>query len=208
VVGATPEAPTSHAAFFSYLLAAAVGIVLLLQAAFGSWRLAIAFFCILPLYLAGALIVAVGSGQAGTLGADAGMLAVIAFAVRQGMPLVDAARRRQLDEGPLTATIVRRAAVERFAPALGAAAVLAVTLVPFVVLGDVAGNELTRVSAAVMMGGLVSATLLNLLILPVICVALGPRGLLVQGETFEDVMPERLLAPSGSPVSSGAHLDA
>jgi Cu/Ag efflux pump CusA len=209
VIGATPEAPTSHAAFMSYLLAAAVGIVLLLQAAFGSWRLAVAFFCTLPLCLAGALIVAVGSGQASTLGADAGLLAVLIFAVRQGMPMVTAVRRQQRGgDRALRAEMVRSAAADRFAPALGSAVVLAAALIPFVVLGNVPGNELTHVSAAVMMGGLVSTTLLNLLVLPVICVALGPPGQLAPEPAFEDVMPEPAFVPIGPPVSSGAHLDA
>ena len=57
---------------------------------------------------------------------------------------------------PLTTEMVRSAAAERFAPGLGSAVVLAAALIPFVVFGNVPGNELTHVSAAVMMGGLVS----------------------------------------------------
>ncbi len=208
-IGVTPEEPTSHAAFLSYLLAAAIGIVLLLQAAIGSWRLAVAFFCTLPLCLAGAAVVAVGSGQAGSLAADAGMLAVLAFAVRQGMPVVTAARRGRLQaDRALPREIVSRAARERFAPALGSAVVLGLILIPFVVLGTVPGNELSHVSAAVMMGGLVSTTLLNLLVLPAICVALGAAAPLEPDETFEDALPEPILAPIGPPVSPGARLDA
>ena len=41
-------------------------------------------------------------------------------------------------------------------------------------MGDVAGNELTHTAAAVMLGGLVSTTLLNLLILPAVQLTLGP----------------------------------
>jgi Cu/Ag efflux pump CusA len=208
-IGATPEEPTSHTVFMSYALAAVIGIVLLLQAAFRSWRLAVLFFSTLPLCLAGAVIVAVGSGQAGTLGADAGMLAVLAFAVRQGMPMITAARRRQVrGDGPLTAEMLRNAAAERFAPAVGSAAVLAVALTPFVAFGDVPGNELTHVSAAVMMGGLVSSTLMNVLLLPVICVALGRPGASSGDETFEDLVPDTTPAPIGPLVSSGVRLDA
>jgi hypothetical protein len=45
---------------------------------------------------------------------------------------------------------------------------------PFVVMGGVEGNELTRVAAGVMLGGLLTSTLLNVVLLPAICLSLGP----------------------------------
>ena len=63
IVGGTPEDPTSHLKFLSFGLAALVGILLLLQAAFGSWRLACMFLLALPASVIGGLLVALAIGQ-------------------------------------------------------------------------------------------------------------------------------------------------
>jgi Cu/Ag efflux pump CusA len=56
-----------------------------------------------------------------------------------------------------------------------AAAVLAVALLPFAVMGDdLAGGELLGVTAMVTLGGLISSTLLNLFMLPAVCLRLAP----------------------------------
>ena len=65
--------------------------------------------------------------------------------------------------------------MERLGPSLTAVLVSAATLIPFVVIGDVAGNEITHTAAAVMLGGLLTATLLNQVLVPAMCLALGPR---------------------------------
>jgi Cu/Ag efflux pump CusA len=175
IQGGTPDDPTSHTVFISYVLAAAIGILLLLQAAVASWRLALLLFLVIPVALSGGLLVALGGSDTGSLAACAGLLGVLAFSARQGLLLVEHTRRRQAaDGGSLRREIVARAAAERFEPALAAAIVTAAILLPFVVVGDVAGNELTHTAAAVMLGGLVSTTLLNLLILPAVQLTLGP----------------------------------
>ena len=50
----------------------------------------------------------------------------------------------------------------------------AVALLPFIVMGDVAGIELLHTAAAVMLAGLIAATLLNTLVLPAACLRFGP----------------------------------
>jgi Cu/Ag efflux pump CusA len=56
-----------------------------------------------------------------------------------------------------------------------AAVVLAAALLPFAVMGDdLAGGELLSVAAMVTLGGLVSSTLLNLFVLPAVCLRLAP----------------------------------
>ena len=200
VVGATPESPTSHLKFVSFVLAALVGILLLLQAAFNSWRLAAAFLLALPLALAGGLIVALATGQASSLGADAGLLAVFVFAVRGGILQVRRIRRAHaLDGGELTASIVIEASKDRLASAISALLVSVAVLLPFVVMGDVAGNEIAHVTAAVMLGGLLTATLLNQLLVPVMCLRLGPTSAILAEESQEDQLdPAPTPAPSPS----------
>ncbi|MFL5830369.1 MAG: efflux RND transporter permease subunit [Solirubrobacteraceae bacterium] len=176
VQGTTPLSPTSHLKFLSYGLAALIGILLLLQAAFGSWRLASMFLLALPLALVGGLIVALVSGQDRTLGADVGLLAVFVFAARQGVLQIAQIRRRHAEHGgQLTPAIVSQATHDRLGPALTAVLVSGATMIPFVLVGNVAGNEITHTTAAVILGGLVTATVLNQVLIPVMCLVLGPK---------------------------------
>jgi Cu/Ag efflux pump CusA len=202
ILGGTPDDPTSHLVFLSYVAAALVGILLLMQAALRSWRLAAMLFLGLPVALAGALIVALAAGETSSLGTYGALLAVLVFAVRQGLLEIDHIRRMQRrDGGPLTTDHVRAAAGERLGPALGSTAVCAVGLLPFIVMGNVAGNELIHTAAAVMLGGLVSSIILNLLLVPAMCLRLGPSGPIVSGDPLEELAEAQelvLSTPSGS----------
>jgi Cu/Ag efflux pump CusA len=175
VVGGTPNDPTSHAAFLTYVAAALLGIILLLQAAVGSWRLAALLFLELPLALSGGVVVAALTGEISSLGAIAGLLGVLAFAVRHGLLVVTNIRRRHTVAGAkLDRELVLGAAAERAGPAVGTAMVLAVAMLPFLFMGDTAGGELTHATAAVILGGLLSTLLVNLLVLPAAYLVLGP----------------------------------
>jgi Cu/Ag efflux pump CusA len=198
VVGGTPRNPTSHPKFLTFALAALLGILLLLQAAFASWRLAAAFLLALPLALIGGLIVAVATGQASSLGADAGLLGTFVFAARAGIVQVTHVRRlHALDGGVLTAELVVRAGRERLCSALTTLVVCAVALVPFIAMGDVAGNEIAHVTAAVLLGGLVTATALSQMLIPALCLAFGPTGAMPAED--EDLFEAPALATSPSP---------
>ncbi len=206
VLGGTPDDPTPHWVFISYVLAALIGVLLLLQAAFRSWRLAAVFLLSIPIALVGGLVVALATGQASSLGADAGLLAVLLFAVRQGMLQVGAVRSVQnVDRGPVRPTVVRRAGAERIGPSLAAVLVTAVMLIPFVAVGDVAGNEITHTVAAVMLGGLVTSTLWSDLLLPAMCLALARGEPEPIDEPFDGLDPVGLTAPAPSLVLKGDH---
>jgi Cu/Ag efflux pump CusA len=192
VLGSTPEDATSHAAFLSYLAAVVVGVLLLLQAAFASWRLALLVTLMLPLTLAGGVIVGFALGKQASLGMVAGLLGVFAVAARHGMLLVAGVRREHSsDGGTLSRALVVRAASTGLATTAGGTLAIAALLLPFVVMGDVAGNELTGVAAAVMLGGLASAALANLLALPSLCLAFGPA----QPAMLEDESESERLGP-------------
>jgi Cu/Ag efflux pump CusA len=187
VLGGTPDDPTSHLVFLSYALAGLVGILLLFQAAFDSWRLAAGLLLTVPVTLAGGLLFALLTGQLATLGADAGLLAVLAFAVRQGMLQVAHIRRLQTRlGGTLNARVVVQAASERLAPSVGGALVAAMALLPFAVMGNVAGNEMTHTAAGVIIAGVITATLLNQLYVPALCLALRPAEPALVSEPLQD----------------------
>ncbi len=187
IIGGTPEAATSHATFLSYVLAAAIGMFLLLQAAVGSWRLAALLFLMTPIALCGGVLVAVATGTVSTLATDVALLGILAFATRQQLLLAALLRRRHARAGGvLTRELVLRAAADRLAPVGVAVLASAAVLVPFVLAGNIAGNELTHTAAAVMLGGLASSTLLSLFVMPAACLVLGPTGAIAVPEADDE----------------------
>jgi Cu/Ag efflux pump CusA len=148
-------------------LAAAIGIVLLLQAAFGSWRAAALVFVTLPLALVGGVLAALVSGGELSLGEIAGLFAVFAIAVRNDIALVGRVERLDAEDGDRSGRgLVLRGARERLAPVITTAVVTAAAFLPLALFGNVAGNEITQSMAWVVLGGLVTSTLLALFIAP------------------------------------------
>ncbi len=162
---------TSRAAFIGYVVAALVAVLLIGQAITGSWRRGLTSFLVLPACLSGAVLVTFATGQQETLAAVAGLLAVFALAAR--LVIGTSARntgarlggRADLDAG---------AGFESLAKIAVPALVTAVALVPFIVMGDVPGMELLHTAAAVILGGLVTITLVCLVVLPVASRLFGP----------------------------------
>ncbi len=191
VLGGTPEDSTGHAALLSYVLAAAIGIILLLQAALRSWQLAAVVFLTLPLSLIGGLIVALAAGWLASLGTAAGLLTVYLLAARHAVALTGEVRRRQAADGePLAIHHVLGAAQARLGPVIGSCLVLAVALLPFLVLGDQPGGELPHVAAGVVLGGLLSTALLVLIGLPAACLTLLRAELPPAAEELVEPVPE------------------
>jgi Cu/Ag efflux pump CusA len=159
----------------SYVIAALIGILLLAQAVTGSWRLALLVLAALPVPVAAGVLTAFALGTQDSLAAMAGLLGVTAIAIHQAFRVTAAVRRAHLaDGGPLTPGLLVAAATDASGPVVTAAAVSALALVPFIVAGDVAGNELLYAAAPVLLAGLVTATLLNTLVLSAACLWFGP----------------------------------
>jgi Cu/Ag efflux pump CusA len=154
-------------------LAAAVAVLLLLQAAFRRWRLAAVTLVSLPVALVGAEVAGVVDGEM-SLGALAGLLTVGAIAARNSVAFVTHADGLQERErqafGP---ELVRRVARERLGPVLATAVATALALLPFLVLGDRAGYELAQPLAIAVLGGLVTSTALSLLLVPALYARFG-----------------------------------
>jgi cobalt-zinc-cadmium resistance protein CzcA len=145
------------------------------------------------------VIVALAGRQLNSLGATAGLFAVYAFAARGGLLQLAAIRRQQTVEGTaLTPALVGRAAAQRLGPSLGAALVADAVLLPFLILGDVPGNEIANTAAAVIMGGLVTATLLTVVVLPALCLWVGSPA----PESAEELEYELVLRPKEPSVMS------
>jgi Cu/Ag efflux pump CusA len=180
-------------ALLAMAIAAAAGSFLLLQAAFDSWRLAALVFLTLPLAVVGGLMVIVAGGGALSLGAAVGLVAVLGIAARNSVMLVAHLRHLERRDGePFGPALVVRGTADRLAPIAATAVTTALALAPFAVLGDVAGNEITHSTAAVVLGGLCTSTVLSVLILPALYLRLAP-GAGASRAPLRD--PERTPAP-------------
>jgi Cu/Ag efflux pump CusA len=145
----------------------AVVAFLLLQAAFDSWRLASLLFVTAPLALAGGLVALAISRDPITVGAWAALAALFAVTVRHGLVLFRRFERLQLEDGmTFGQELAQRGTAEQILPTLASTVVTALALLPFIVLGNIAGLEVVRPLAIVMLGGLLIVPVVTLVILP------------------------------------------
>jgi Cu/Ag efflux pump CusA len=159
----------------AFAAAAAVAAFLLLQAAFGSWGLAALAFLTLPVALVGGVLAALIAGAELSLGSFIGFLALFGLAARTSVLLIR--RFQDLQEkgespGP---ELVERGARDRLAPILTSAVATAVVMLPFVIAGTRPGLEVVHPMAVVILGGLVTSTLLALFVLPALYLRYGGR---------------------------------
>jgi CzcA family heavy metal efflux pump len=162
------------AAIAGFGLVVVIAIFLLFQAALSSWRLAALAFLTLPVALAGGVLAALIDGAALSLGTLLALLAILGIAARNGVMLIHNCQRLRTDATqPFGADLVRRGAAERLAPVLTSASALALVALPFVIMGNVAGLEIVNPMAIVMLGGLITTTLLSLFVLPALYLRFG-----------------------------------
>jgi CzcA family heavy metal efflux pump len=154
--------------------AAAIGIFLLLQAAFGVWRRAALVFLTLPVAVAGGVLAALAGGEPLSFGSYLGLLAVLGLAARNSLLLISHYRRlEQQDSTRFGREVVVRGARECLAPILmtGLAAVLLV--LPVLVLGGQPGLEVLHTLAVVVLGGAVTTTFVSLFVVPALYLRVG-----------------------------------
>ncbi len=147
-------------------LAVAVGIFLLFQAAFGSWRLATISFLTLPLAAAGGVIAALVDGGRLSFGSFIGLLALVGLAARSHLVLVTQYRQQATEDDAFGPELVLRGAREAFSRTFVTSVAAALVVLPFVIAGRIAGYEIVHPLAVVLLGGLVASTLLTLFVVP------------------------------------------
>ncbi len=158
---------------YNYFAAAAVLIFLTIQVALGSWRLALVAMAGLPVALLGGFMAVLLGGGNFLLGSLLGFIAVLALAVRHGIGLVRHFQVLRSQGMAFGEALVQRGVRERFPAMASSAIVTALLVLPFVVLGDVAGLEILHSAAVVMLGGMVSVLLLSLMCIPLLYLRFG-----------------------------------
>jgi len=172
------NAATAHAGLLralGYTAAALIGIFLLLQAAVASWRRAGLLMLALPLSVAGGVLTAPLAGGLWGIGSLAGLIAVLALAIRSSVVLGYRIRARERAgvTGPQTVLEVAR---ERTVPVLQSVLITAAMLAPLAILGTQPGLELLHPMAVTMFGGLVSLLLVQLFVLPALLLTTASRA--------------------------------
>jgi cobalt-zinc-cadmium resistance protein CzcA len=143
----------------------AIGLILLLlYVTFRSIRLALLVISNLPFALIGGVFALFISGQYLSVPASVGFVVLFGVAVLNGLVLVS--RISQLrDEGIELQEAIRKGTLDRLRPVLMTASISIFSLIPMLLAGG-AGSEIQKPLATVVVGGLVTSTLLTLLIIP------------------------------------------
>lgn len=177
LLGEYQERQAAQSSLFTTAIIAAAAILLLLQLAFRSWRLAAFVFLTLPMALVGGVIAIWIGGGVITIGALVGFFTVFGIAARNGILLINHCQHLERHEGETFGpALAVRGARERLSPILMTSLATGLALVPLVVLGSRPGHEIEYPLAVVIIGGLVTSTLLTLFVVPSLYLRFGHPG--------------------------------
>jgi Cu/Ag efflux pump CusA len=175
VLGEYKEQQASLRSIYGYVVAAAIVMFLLMQAVLRSWKLTALSLLGVPIAVLGG-VAAIPLTEEGnfSLGSLLGLAAVLALTVRQAVGLVAHFQHLQLNEGEqFGEALVRRGIREQFPSIIASSIAMIALVLPFAIMGDVAGLEIAHPLAVVVLGGVVTATLGTLLALPALYVRFG-----------------------------------
>ncbi len=165
---------------------ALVGIVVLIYSEFRTWRHVVLVMLRFVFALIGGVLGVWMGGGSLSLGSIVGFVTVVGIAVRNGIMMISHYRHLQRDEAmEFGQQLAVRGAEERLAPILMTALTAALALLPLVISGNKPGHEIEYPMALVIVGGLISSTLMNLFLLPSLFCLMGnaPRSLALEEET-------------------------
>ncbi len=140
-------------------------IFLLLYFEFRKVRLALVVLLNLPMALIGGILIVYFTSGIISIAATIGFISLFGIATRNGILLVS--RYEDLHkEGLAGLELIKAGAIDRLNPILMTAFTTGLALIPLVVKGGEPGNEIQSPMAMVILGGLLSATVLNLFVIP------------------------------------------
>jgi len=159
-------------------LVAVTAIFFLLYTTFGNFRLATLTFFTLPWALVGGILAAFLTAGVLSLGSLVGLLTILGIATRNGIMMISHFQHLEEEEGmSFGPALVLRGARERIAPIMMTALTTGLALVPLAIAGSIPGHEIEHPMAIVILGGLVTSTVLNLFVVPSLYLRFGkPRN--------------------------------
>ena len=175
-------------------------IFLILYVEFRSARTAALVMANLPLALIGGVIAVAITGRVVSIASLVGFVTLFGIATRNGILLVSHYRQLLAEGTPFREAVVR-GSLERISPILMTALTAGLALIPLALGGGEPGNELQTPMAIVILGGLLSATALNMIVLPALYWMYGERSVAVVGAE-DEILPEHRV--HHAPVLAGA----
>ena len=162
-------------------------IFLILFMALGGLAPAVSVFAAIPLGLAGGVFALALTGITFSISAAVGFIVLAGVAVLNGLVVMSSIKQR-LEEGLPVAQAIVEGSIERFRPVLMTGLVPAIGFIPMA-LAHGTGAEVQKPLAMVVIGGLITATLVTLLVLPALSQLILSIG---RKRTIEDVSPAPL----------------
>ena len=172
------------------LVIVVIGAFLLMQASFESWSLAVVGILVLPVALVGGVFAILLDGGVLSLGSLLGLLAVLVFAIRHTVVLSNHLKSRAREEGTeFGPELVMEGVRERIGALLTSTLATVLVILPIVVSGNIAGTEILHPMDVVILGGLITTTLVNLFLFPPLYLRFGARAGAETLSTEESMQP-------------------
>ena len=175
--GAAEAQARSSRDLIAHSLLAGIGIIMLLSIVVRNYRNLVLILLNLPFALVGGILVVLASGGEVSLGSTVGFVTLFGITLRNSIMMISHYEHLVSVEGMawgLEAAL--RGASERLTPILMTASVTALGLLPLAIGSGAAGREIEGPMAIVILGGLVTSTALNLLVLPTLTLRYGKFG--------------------------------
>jgi multidrug efflux pump subunit AcrB len=125
--------------------------------------------------LVGGVLATAASDRIISLGSLVGFLTVLGIAARNGILMINHFQHQERYEGESFGPALVLRGAQRLSPILMTSLATGLALVPLVVAGTIPGNEIEHPMAIVILGGLVTSTLLNLFVVPSLYLRFGGR---------------------------------
>ncbi len=170
------EAKASRTLLFTSILAILIIFLLLFQE-FRNFKLAGIILLNLPLALIGGVFAIYFTSGILSIPAIIGFITLFGIATRNGILLISNYQRLQAQGTSLIETVIQGSS-DRLNAILMTALTAALALIPLAMQGDLPGNEIQSPMAQVILGGLLTSTLLNIFIVPIVYSILNNRGII------------------------------